>query len=169
MRGAPPGSHRSVDRGTCRPGTELRNQRSPACRRRLALGRLHLGQRFDESPEDAAQSETPCMFGNSTRDNRETPDVPMIPVGRSGKAKSRTPGMHAAGESDGRVLPAKDPNKDDRVSSAEGLAERRHRPAGNARLHSADQPLPNPWCSISRNGTRGSPRDGGPSNRRVIE
>ena len=125
MRGAPRGSHRSVDRGTCRPGIELRNQSSPACRRRLALGRLHPARRFGEPHGDAAQSETPGMHGNSTRENREIPAVPMIPVGRSGKATSRTPDVHATGKSDGRVVPAKDPNKDDRLSPAEGLEGRR--------------------------------------------
>src|SRR6266567_60372 len=119
MRGAPQGSHRSVDRGTCRPGIELRNQGSPACRRRFAPGRLHRGRRFGESPVNAAQSETPRMYGNSTRENREIPEAPMMPVGRSGKATSQTPDVHVSGKSDGRVVPAKEPNKGDKASLAE--------------------------------------------------
>ncbi len=51
--------------------------------------------------------------------------MPMKPVGRSGKATSQTLDMHVAEKSDGRVVPTKDPNKDDRKSSAEGLEGRR--------------------------------------------
>ena len=51
--------------------------------------------------------------------------MPMKPVGRSGKATSQTPDVHVAEKSDGRVVPTKDPNKDDRKSSAEGLEGRR--------------------------------------------
>ena len=51
--------------------------------------------------------------------------MPMKPVDRSGKAISQTPDMHVAEKSDGRVVPAKDPNKGDRKSSAEGLEGRR--------------------------------------------
>jgi RNA-directed DNA polymerase len=65
------------------------------------------------------------MHGNSTRENREIPEMPMKPVGRSGKAISRTPDVHVPGKSDGRVVPAKDPNKDDALSSAEEPEGRR--------------------------------------------
>ena len=51
--------------------------------------------------------------------------MPMKAVGRSGKATSQTPDMHVAEKSDGRVVPAKDPNKGDVKSSAEGLEGRR--------------------------------------------
>ena len=53
------------------------------------------------------------MHGNSTRENRETPSVPVAAVaaGRLEKAMSQESGMHAGGESDGCVLPSKCPNK----------------------------------------------------------
>ena len=66
-----------------------------------------------EHPKDSAQSETPGMQGNSTRENRETPAVPAADraAGRPGKARSQESGMHVGGESDGRVVPTKCPNK----------------------------------------------------------
>jgi RNA-directed DNA polymerase len=53
------------------------------------------------------------MHGNSTRENRETPSVPVAGevAGRLEKAMSRESNMHAVGESDGCVLPTKCPNK----------------------------------------------------------
>jgi len=53
------------------------------------------------------------MHGNSTRENRETPSVPVAEeaAGRLEKAMSRESNMHAGGESDGCVLPSKCPNK----------------------------------------------------------
>ena len=58
--------------------------------------------------------ETPRMHGNSTRENRETPDLPVTRsvAGRAAKAKSRTAAMHGPGESDGGVVPTNDPNKE---------------------------------------------------------
>jgi group II intron reverse transcriptase/maturase len=49
----------------------------------------------------------------------------MKPMGRSGKAKRRTPDVHAAGESDGCVVPAMGPNNSDQMSFAEDLEGRR--------------------------------------------
>ena len=43
-------------------------------------------------------------------ENRETSNAPAV-AGRSGKAPSRTPGMHAGEESDCAVVPMKQPNK----------------------------------------------------------
>ena len=62
---------------------------------------------------DAAESQTPCMCGNSMRENRETRATPSSDgdEGRSGKAKGRMPDMHVAGESDGLIVPAKRANK----------------------------------------------------------
>jgi group II intron reverse transcriptase/maturase len=59
------------------------------------------------------------MHGYSARENRETPLTPegQDGPGRVGKAKSRTPTMHVDGESDGRVVPTKGPNADDRTSA----------------------------------------------------
>jgi RNA-directed DNA polymerase len=52
------------------------------------------------------------MHGNSTRENRETPSVPVAGevAGRLEKAMSRESNMHAVGESDGCVVPTKCPN-----------------------------------------------------------
>jgi len=44
-------------------------------------------------------------------ENRETSVVPEVVTGRSGKAESRTPDMHAAEESDLGVVPMNQPNK----------------------------------------------------------
>ena len=46
------------------------------------------------------------MHGNSTRENRETPSVPVAgeAAGRLEKAMSRESNMHAVGESDGCVV-----------------------------------------------------------------
>src|SRR3954447_23803717 len=40
-------------------------------------GRQHRRARHRKCPQDSAQSETPGMHGNSTRENRETPSVPV--------------------------------------------------------------------------------------------
>jgi RNA-directed DNA polymerase len=47
--------------------------------------------RYRKHPPDSAQSETPGMHGNSTRENRETPSVPAseVAAGRLEKAMSR--------------------------------------------------------------------------------
>ncbi len=53
------------------------------------------------------------MHGNSTRENRETPLTPeaKLSSGRLEKALSRKSSMHVGGESDGRTVPTKYPNK----------------------------------------------------------
>jgi hypothetical protein len=53
------------------------------------------------------------MHGNSSRENRETPSVPVgeVAAGRLEKAMSRESNVHAGGESDGSVIPTKCPNK----------------------------------------------------------
>ena len=50
------------------------------------------------------------MHGNSTRENRETPSVPVEVAGRLEKAISRNANMYAGGEWDGCVVPTKCPN-----------------------------------------------------------
>ena len=95
-------------------GIELRNQSRPGCRRRSAMAEGNTdGCAIGEPSADSAQSETLGMHGNSTRENRETPSAPVADgaAGRSEKAMSRTSSMHAGGESDGRVVPTKRPNK----------------------------------------------------------
>ena len=89
-------------------------------------GRQHRRVRYREHPQDSAQSETPGMHGNSTRENRETPSTPVakIAAGRLEKAMSQKSNMHGGGESDGRVVPTKCPNKGGQPS-AEGMEGRR--------------------------------------------
>src|SRR2546423_14625376 len=76
--------------------------------------------------QDAAQSETPGMHRNSTRENRETPLTPAgtDAAGRLEKALSPTANVHVNGESDGRIVPAKCPNKGEQAP-AEGMEGRR--------------------------------------------
>lgn len=67
-----------------------------------------------ESSKDLAQSETLCMRGHSLSGNREILEVPYKgnDGGRSGKAKSRTPDMHASRKSDRCIVPKKHSNND---------------------------------------------------------
>ena len=58
--------------------------------------------RHRKCPQDSAQSKTPGMYGNSTRENRETPATPTgeDAAGRLEKALSPKSNMHVDGESD---------------------------------------------------------------------
>lgn len=81
---------------------------------------------------DAAESKTPRMRGNSTHGNREIPEAPARDgaEGRSGKAQGRTPDMYATGESDGLVVPEKWTNN--AVATAAESMEERRTTKGNA-------------------------------------
>jgi len=126
MRGQPQGYHRSVDRGTCRLGIELRNNRDQSADVVQHGGRQYRRMRHRKCPQDAAQSKTPGMHGNSTRENRETPSTPAgeDAAGRLEKALSQKSNMYVDGESDGRVVPTKCPNKGEQAP-AEGMEGRR--------------------------------------------
>ncbi len=52
-------------------------------------GRPHPGRRHRETPRSPARSETPCMFGHTSRENRESPWSPAADgaAGRIGKSK----------------------------------------------------------------------------------
>jgi len=52
-------------------------------------GRPHPGHRYREMPGDPARSETPCMYGSTSRENREIPCPPTTDgvAGRVGKSK----------------------------------------------------------------------------------
>ena len=52
-------------------------------------GRPHSGQRYREMPGSPARSETPCMYGSTSRENREIPCPPAADgeAGRAGKSK----------------------------------------------------------------------------------
>src|SRR5713101_6670923 len=158
MRRQLQGCGRSVDRGTCRLGIELRNNRDRSADVVPHGGRQHRRMRYRKHPQDSAQSETPGMYGNSTRENRETPSTPVVEgvTGRLEKALSQKSNTHVGGESDGRVVPTKCPNNGGRPP-AEGMAGRRPRPGRRA------GPARRATCSVcvkQQVGTsgRGSPR-----------
>ena len=67
---------------------------------------------------NVAESETPCMCGNSPRGNRESQQVSSHDGGeeRSGKAVGHTPDMRACGQSDDSIVPKK------RANNASGSA-----------------------------------------------
>jgi len=52
-------------------------------------GRPHPTHRYREMRRDPARSETPCMYGNTSRENREIPCSPAADgaAGRVGKSK----------------------------------------------------------------------------------
>ena len=54
-----------------------------------ASGRPRPGHRYREMPGDPARSETPSMYGNTSRENREIPCPPATDgvAGRVGKSK----------------------------------------------------------------------------------
>jgi hypothetical protein len=62
-----------------------------------------------ESLQESAQSETPGLHGNSTRENRGTLLTPVASsaVGQLEKAISQKTNMFVGGESDGREVPGK--------------------------------------------------------------
>src|SRR5260370_41244578 len=106
MRRQLQGCGRSVDRGTCGLGIELRNNRGRSADVVQQGGKQHRRMRYRQHPPDSAQSETPGMHANSTRENRETPSAPVVEdvAGRLEKALSPKSNMHVDGESDGRIV-----------------------------------------------------------------
>src|ERR1700687_6072073 len=104
---------------------ELRNNRDQSADAVTRDGRQHRRERYRKHSADSAQSETPGMHGNSTRENRETPSMPIAEVaaGRLEKAMSRKSNMHAGGGSDGCVVPSKCLNKGGQLP-AEGMEGR---------------------------------------------
>ena len=82
-----------------------------------------MGDESCEPTMNPAQSETPGMLGNSMRENRETPMASGSSTpDRLEKATSYTTSMHAVGESDERVVPAKRSNNGEQspAESVEG-------------------------------------------------
>ena len=71
-----------------RPGRVLSRERTflrgaDAVRRG---GRLHPTHRYREMRRDPARSQTPCTYGNTSRENREIPCLPRT-AGRVGKSE----------------------------------------------------------------------------------
>jgi hypothetical protein len=63
----------ALDRGICRQGIELRNPLNSGADVVRAGGRQYENGRHGEFAFDPAESKTPGMRRNSTRENRETP------------------------------------------------------------------------------------------------
>ena len=129
MRGQPRGWSRSVSRGTCRPGIEPRNQPEWGADAVSLCGRQDPVQRKRELGRDPTGSETLCMHGNTSHENREIPGFSRRPLrGRGAGAQRevgrRTPLMDEPGKSDSLILPRKVPDKA-RRRAAEGLEGRR--------------------------------------------
>jgi len=80
-----------------------------------------------ESSLDPAQSKTLSMRGNSMRENREIPGMPVKDreTGRLGKATNHKPSTNVLGKSDGRIVLTKPSNKDMVTMSAEAVEGRR--------------------------------------------
>ena len=91
-----------------------------------------------EPYQGPAPSETLRTCGNSAHGNREIPQVPPEngKGGRTGKANSHTPVMHACGKSDACVVPGKQSNKD-RVNRSAEIVEERRATKGNTMLSAA--------------------------------
>ena len=74
-----------------RAGRVLSRERTltPGCRRCRRSGRPHPVRRYREMRRSPARSETPCMYGNTSRENREIPCSPAADgaAGRVGKSK----------------------------------------------------------------------------------
>ena len=87
---------------------------------------------------DAAESKTPCMRGNSMRENRETQATPSPDGGggRSEKAQCRTSDMVVAGESDGPIVPAKRANNAEASARSRSCDTRKRKgePTGNTNI-----------------------------------
>ena len=66
----------ALDRGICRLGIELRNQSSSGSRRCQAIGKATTYHALARGWCDPAESKTPGMQRNSTRENREAPLPP---------------------------------------------------------------------------------------------
>src|SRR5260370_25106543 len=109
MRRQLQGCGRSVERGTCRLGVELRNNRDRSADIVPHGGRQHRRMCYGKHPQDSAQSETPGMYGNSTRENRETPSTPVVEgvTGRLEKTLNQKSNPHVGGASAGRAGPTK--------------------------------------------------------------
>src|SRR3990172_8038011 len=76
-------------------------------------GRPHSGRRYGETDWDPARSETPSMHGRISRENRESPGLPVAD-GDGGPRREvcgLTPAMNGSGQSDSPIVPTKFPNK----------------------------------------------------------
>ncbi len=108
---------RSVDRGTCRPGIELRNPPIQSAHGVfMPEGHIRRGVRFERvSRDETLRSRRPraCMETPRARTGRPQ-DLPTArsAVGRAAKAHSQTAALHGPGESDEGIVPTNDPNNE---------------------------------------------------------
>ena len=87
-------------------------------------GRPHLRRRFGKTLRDPARSQTPSMYGNTLRGNREIPRSSAASTSRPHReVQGRTPMMNGRGKSDSSVVPEKPPNKA-RATAAEAVEGR---------------------------------------------
>lgn len=82
--GAREGAGEALDRGTRRLGIELRNHCFGVPTSFVRREGYPVGRVMREWPPDTTESETPCMRGNSMRENRETPEAPPMKARRAG-------------------------------------------------------------------------------------
>jgi hypothetical protein len=88
--GARKGADEALDRGTCRPAIEPRNQGVRGADAVKTSGRPHRWQRYRKLSSGPARSENLCMHGVSMRENREIPRPPgRLIAGRAAQARPR--------------------------------------------------------------------------------
>ncbi|MGE5299442.1 MAG: hypothetical protein ACM3MB_00570 [Acidobacteriota bacterium] len=87
-----------------------------------------------ECVTDPARSKTPCMHGNSMRENRESLQSSSEDGAgeRAGKNKVHNPAMDGCRKSDSPIAPAKQPNKDPNACGAAEAVEGRGLTGGKA-------------------------------------
>ena len=116
MAAWPQGHVVSVDRGTRRPGIELRNHPSGAPTSLTGREGHTMGGDSASGDIGPAESKTLRMRGRSMHENREIPAAPLggsrrPSAGRSGKASGHNPDAYAVGKSDTSVVPVNAGNK----------------------------------------------------------
>src|SRR5437016_2787181 len=141
MRGRP----RSVDRGTCRPGSEPRKTTPPGRRRRGRKRKAISGvSRMQDTKESRAVRDPEHVRTHLARE----PGEPVVAPGGwrqrpHREVQGHTPVTHDHGQSDSPVVPAKSPNKAG-PSVAEGMEGR-----GLAKGNSGQQNAPRTQSRVS--------------------
>ena len=125
MRGQSQGCHRSVDRGTCRQGIELRNNRDPECRRRSRRRKATPWERQREHPRTPRSQRPRHAWKLRAREPGDPIDArhdfASGPVGEGHEPEVQHARWWGVGRS---YVPTKCPNKGGKPS-AEGMEGRR--------------------------------------------
>jgi len=130
------------------------------------------GSAMREFPAGPARSKTLRTHRSSLHRNWEISPAPVESepgsAGRSGKAKGRTPDIHAGEKSDACVVPMKDPNKEvaPKAMTAEGL-EGRRAAKGNAGHEPTSRTQRRSHVSMGLEGVREAARAGKAAGRKV--